>query len=161
MAALPHSYSFRDVAICVSLMTDSFRRSTSGEVMVCGGEGGQPGVDDTVDDLGWREGEHGLARCGRVRGYDGMTESFWANAFGGPAGSGLQGQYICAAQHAEAHLVAGRSRQFVQHRECAHHGLRIGADFGLGVFAGDHPQWQTDAIVALLGPFEETPRDEF
>ena len=55
----------------------------------------------------------------------------------------------------------GRLRQFVQHRQGAHHGLGIGADLGFGVFAGDHPQRQTDSVAAFLGALEQTPRDEF
>ena len=90
-------------------------------------ERGQPGVDDQVDDSGTGEGKQCFASRGRMRRYDGVRQPFCIHSFGEPIGMRLQGQDIGSAQNTEAHLVAGCLGQFVQHRQGAHHRLRIGA----------------------------------
>ena len=94
MAALPHSSSLRDVAICVSLMTESFRRRTSGEVMVWGVNASNPDAMTWVND-GWRgDGEQCLAGGSRMRRYDTVQEPLGVHAFGEPIGTWLQYHHI-------------------------------------------------------------------
>ncbi len=94
MAALPHSNSFRDVAIWVSLMTESFWRKTSGEVMVWRVNAGSPAAMTPLTMLRRGEGQQRFARGCRMCRYESVQESFGAYAVGEPVGVRLQRQDI-------------------------------------------------------------------
>ena len=94
MAALPHSNSFRDVAICVSLMTESFRRRTSGEVMVWGVNAGNPAEMTWSMTPGGEKASSALPEAAACAGTTPCRSPLSVHAFGEPIGTGLQRQDI-------------------------------------------------------------------
>ena len=88
-----------------------------------GCERGQPGRDDTVDDIWRREGKQYLARGSGMRRYESVQESLSVHAFGEPIGTWLQ------CQDFEPRSMPSRTSRRVardsssQHRQRPHHGL--------------------------------------
>ena len=92
MAALPHSNSLRDVAICVSLMTESFRRRTSGEVMVWRVNAGNPAAMTRSMTYGGEKASSALPEAAACAGTTAVQEPLGVHAFGEPIGTRLQRQ---------------------------------------------------------------------
>ena len=88
IAALPHSNLFRDVATCVNLITESFWRRTSGGVLVCGVNTGNPHATPLTTVGGRRPALLCTEAAACTGPYDTVQESFSVHAFGDPVRSG-------------------------------------------------------------------------
>ena len=126
------------------------------------GERGQPGVDDAGRRL--RVGRRRAVPCPRLSR---VREWCCAAAIQRCMRSlprwwrGCSVSTSDAAQDAQSYVVLGCPGEFVEYRQGAHHRQGVRADFGLGVSAGDHAQWQGDPVAAIFGALEQAPGDQF